>query len=53
MRLTGTMRIEFTDVNTGEVTAVTEENMVTDAVNHILGLNPMGYFTKSGRVLTG
>ena len=44
MRLTGTMRIELTDVNTGEVTAVMEENMVTDAVNHILGLNPMGVF---------
>ena len=37
MRLTGTMRIELTDVNTGEATAVTEENMMTNAVNHIRG----------------
>lgn len=53
MRLTGTMRIEFTDVNTGEVTAVTEENMVTDAVNHILGLNPMGVFYEIGESIDG
>lgn len=53
MRLTGTMRIELTDVNIGEVTAVTEENMVTDAVNHILRLNPWECFMKSGRALTG
>lgn len=53
MRLTGTMRIELTDVNTGEVTAVTEENMVTDAVNHILGLNPMGVFYEIGESIDG
>ena len=53
MRLTGTMRIELTDVNTGEVTAVTEENMVTDAVNHILGLNPMGVFYEVGESIDG
>lgn len=41
MKLTGNMTIELTDVNTKEVTTVTEENMVTHAVNHILGLNPM------------
>lgn len=53
MRLTGTMRIELTDVNTGEATAVTEENMVTDAVNHILGLNPMGVFYEIGGSIDG
>ncbi len=53
MRLTGTMRIELTDVNTGEVAAVTEENMVTDAVNHILGLNPMGVFYEIGESIDG
>ena len=53
MRLTGTMRIELTDVNTGEVTAVMEENMVTDAVNHILGLNPMGVFYEIGESIDG
>ncbi|GAA6406697.1 hypothetical protein K040078D81_08140 [Blautia hominis] len=53
MRLTGTMRIELTDVNTREVTAVTEENMVTDAVNHILGLNPMGVFYEIGESIDG
>ncbi len=53
MKLTGTMRIELKDVNTGEVTAVTEENMVTDAVNHILGLNPMGVFYEIGESIDG
>ena len=53
MRLTGTMRIELTDVNTGEVTAVTEKNMVTGAVNHILGLNPMGVFYEIGESIDG
>ena len=53
MRLTGTMRIELTDVDTGEVTAMTEENMVTDAVNHILGLNPMGVFYEIGESIDG
>lgn len=53
MRLMGTMRIELTDANTGVVTAVTEENMVTDAVNHILGLNPMGIFYEIGESIDG
>ena len=36
----------LTDNNeaTGEVESVTEENMVTEAVNDILGMNPMGVF---------
>lgn len=42
MKLKGTMVLELTDVNTFEVETITEENMVTNAVNNILGLNPMG-----------
>lgn len=44
MKLKGTMILELTDENTGEVERVEETNMVTNAVNHILGLNPMGVF---------
>ena len=44
MRLKGTMVIELTDAETGAVETVTEENMVTNAVNNILGSNPMGVF---------
>ena len=44
MRLKGTMVLELKDTATGEVETVTEENMVTNAVNNILGLNPMGIF---------
>lgn len=44
MRLKGTMLLELTDVNTSEVETVTEENMITNAVNNILGINPMGIF---------
>ena len=38
------MVLELTDEATGEVESVTEENMVTEAVNDILGMNPMGVF---------
>ena len=44
MKLKGTMVMELTDVNTSETETVTEENMITNAVNNILGLNPMGTF---------
>ena len=44
MVLKGIMTIELTDEATGTVETVTEENMVTEAVNNILGLNPMGIF---------
>lgn len=47
MRLKGEMVIELTDENTGVVETVREENMITNAVNHILGLNPMGVFYKA------
>lgn len=41
MKIKGTMVIELTDANTGDVETITEENMVTNAVNHLLGINPM------------
>ncbi|MGC2873071.1 hypothetical protein ACDL92_07295 [Ihubacter sp. mB4P-1] len=41
MKLKGTMVMELTDTNTGDVETITEENMVTNAVNHLLGINPM------------
>ena len=44
MRLKGTMVMELTDAQTGEVETITEENMITNAVNNILGMNPMGVF---------
>lgn len=44
MKLKGTAVIELTDVNTSEVETYVEENMVTNALNNILGLNPMGVF---------
>ena len=48
MKLKGRMVMELTDVNTQEVETITEENMVTDAVNNILGINPMGaYFSET------
>lgn len=53
MRLTGNMKMELTDVNTGEVETVAEENMVTNAVNNILGLNPMGVFYEAGDSIDG
>jgi len=46
MKLKGNMTIELKDVNFGEVITVTEENMVTEAVNYILGQNPLGTFYK-------
>ena len=53
MRLTGNMTITLTDKNTGEVETVAEENMVTNAVNNILGLNPMGVFYEAGDSIDG
>ena len=42
MKLKGEMVIELTDANTGEVETISETNMVTNAVNNILGMNPVG-----------
>ena len=46
MKLKGNMVIELADESIGEVERVEEANMVTNAVNDILGLNPMGIFYK-------
>lgn len=43
MVLKGVMTIELTDETTGAVETVMEENMITEAVNNILGLNPWGF----------
>ena len=47
MILHGEMVIELTDENSGTVETIRESNMVTDAVNHLLGLNPLGIFYKA------
>ena len=41
-RYTGNLVIELEDQNTGNVETVSETNMVTNSVNDILGVNPMG-----------
>ena len=53
MKLKGMMVIELTDVNTSEVETIVEENMVTNAVNNILGLNPMAVFYTEEEYSTG
>lgn len=53
MRVKGTMIMELTDVNTGKVETVAEENLVTNAVNHIFGLNPLGVFYEIGESIDG
>ena len=47
MKLKGEMVIELTDTNTGAVETVQETNMITEAVNNILGLSPMGIYLKA------
>ena len=44
MKLKGKTIIELTDVNTGEVTTVEHENMMTNALNIFFSHNPMGLF---------
>lgn len=44
MKLKGTMVLELTDTNTGEVERVEETNMLTNAVKPYLGVKPDGYF---------
>lgn len=44
-KLKGTMTIQLADASSGEVVqTITEENMITNAPNDILGLNPAGAF---------
>ena len=52
MKLKGEMVIELTDTNTGAVETVQETNMITEAVNNILGLNPMGIYLKASGSMT-
>lgn len=47
MKLKGVMTLKLTDINTHEEETYVDENMVTDAVNDILGSNPMGIFYKA------
>ena len=47
-RYTGNLVIELEDQNTGVKEMVSETNMVTNAVNDILGVNPMGVMYKAG-----
>lgn len=44
MKLKGDMVMELTDVNSGEVETIHETNMITETVNNILGMNPMGIY---------
>ena len=44
MKLKGTTRIELTDVNTGEVSVVEKENMMTNVLHNFFNYNPMGVF---------
>ena len=46
-KLTGNLTIELADQNTGETETLSETNMVTNAVNDILGINPMGTMYKT------
>ena len=47
MKLKGEMVLELTDKNTGEVETVKETNMITNAVNHLLGINPAALWYKT------
>ena len=47
MKLKGDMVMELTDVNTGAVETIHETNMITESVNNILGMNPMGIYLKA------
>ena len=52
MRLKGEMVIELADSGTGQVETVRETNMITDAVNNILGMDPMGIYLKPAGSMT-
>ena len=41
------MVLELTDKNTGEIETVKETNMITNAVNHLLGINPAALWHKT------
>ena len=53
MKLKGEMVIELTDTNTSAVETVQETNMITEAVNNILGLfsyHPQPRFSAADRL---
>ena len=52
MTLKGVMTIELTDANTGRSARLSEENMITESVNNILGLNPWAFFTRQPGSMT-
>lgn len=49
--LKGTMKIEMTDVNTGQTETVLEQNMVTNALSNIF--KPLGLVKDPGRMYDG
>ena len=51
MKLKGRMTIELTDSNTGAVETVTEENMITEAVNDLFAYNPFGVHYTTGETI--
>ena len=54
MKLKGEMVIELTDVNTNETETIIEQNMVTNLVNNLLGVNLMGvFYNAAGTYETG
>ena len=48
MALKGTTRIELTNVKTGEREVIEKDNLVTNAVEDVLSLNPDGWMYKQG-----
>ena len=46
-KLTGNLTIELEDQNNGAIETISETNMVTNAVNDIFGVNPMGVMYKT------
>lgn len=52
MKLKGKTTIELTDVNTGEVTTVEQENMLTNVLNNFFNHNPMGLFNSMSNART-
>lgn len=53
MKLKGVMKIDLTNKTTGEVQSVTEENIITEAVNDIFALNPFAVHFTAGHSYEG
>ena len=52
MKLKGKTTIELTDVNTGELTTVEQENMLTNVLPNFFNHNPMGLFNSMSNART-